>query len=246
MPNILKTRGIVLRTHSFKESSLFCSIFTEKFGKLRLIAKGARRPKSKICGTLEPFTLSEVIFYKRESRDVYTLSDAVIIENFQNIRSSQLKFTACEAICELIDKTTVLEEPNRQLFLETIEFFERISMTDDKIAGYWSLLMLFKLLKFAGLQPHLEDCVRCHSPIFDKSIINFSISAGGLVCEEHFDESVIKLDIKVIKTLINVEKNIFPSDINSLVFPLLKNLLEVYIFYHLNGITLNTLKFIKN
>jgi len=246
MPNILKTRGIVLRTLPFKESSLFCSIFTERFGKLRLVAKGARRPKSKICGTLEPFTLSEVIFYKRESRDVYTLSDAVIIENFQGIRSSQSKFTACEAICEFIDKTTVLEEPNRQLFLETIGFFEKISITDDRIAGYWSLLMLFKLLKFAGLQPHLKDCVRCHSPIFDKSIINFSISAGGLVCEKHFDESVIKIDIEAIKTLINASNNIFPSDINPGLFPSLKNLLEAYIFYHINELTLNTLRFIKN
>lgn len=245
MPNILKTRGIVLRTYAFKESSLFCSVFTERFGKLKLVAKGARRPKSKICGTLEPFTLSEVIFYKKESRDVYTLSDAAILENFQNIRSSQSKFTACEAICEFIDKTTVLEEPNRQIFLEMLRFFEKISMADERIAGYWSLLMLFKLLRFVGLQPHLKDCVRCHRPISDKSIINFSISEGGLVCEEHFDESVIKINIEAIKAVISAGNDPFPTDINHLLLPSLKNLLESYIFYHLNGLTLNTLKFIK-
>ncbi|MEO0123083.1 MAG: DNA repair protein RecO [candidate division WOR-3 bacterium] len=245
MSNILKTRGIVLRTFPFKESSLFCSIFTERFGKLKLIAKGARRPKSKLCGTLEPLTLSEIIFYKREAKDIYTLSDAVVIDDFSRIKISQSKFTVCEAICEFVDKTAVLEEPNRQLYEEILGFFKKISTTEDKIAGWGALLMLFRLLKFAGVEPHLNDCVRCHKPIFDKTILNFSVFAGGIVCEEHFDESVIKMDKEVIKTIINAKDNISPLEINPAVFPLLKNLLESYIFYHLNGTTLNTLRFIK-
>ncbi|MEO0095729.1 MAG: DNA repair protein RecO [candidate division WOR-3 bacterium] len=245
MPNILKTRGIVLRTFPFKESSLFCSIYTEKFGKLKLIAKGARRPKSKICGTLEPFTLSEVIFYKRETKETYTLSDAIVIESFPPIRTSESKFTACELICEFIDKTTVLEESNRRLYEEILGFFKKVSLSEDKIVGLWALLMLFRLLKFAGLEPHLKDCVQCHKPIFDKTIINFSIIGGGIVCEEHFDESVIKMDKEAIKMIINVMNNIFPLEINTGIFQSLKNLLETYISHHIDGITLNALRFIK-
>ncbi len=245
MPNILKTRGIVLRTFPFKESSLFCSIFTEKFGKLKLIAKGARRPKSKICGTLEPFTLSEVIFYKRETKEIYTISDAIVIENFPTIRTSESKFTACELICEFIDKTTVLEEPNKQLFEEMLGFFEKVSGIEEKIAGFWAILMLFKLFKSAGLEPNLDDCVKCHNPIFEKHKINFSISAGGVVCESHFDASVIKIDPEWLKTIINAKNGVFPYSIDNKMVMVLKNLCESYIFYHFNGLNLNTLKFIK-
>ena len=66
MANIIKTEGFVLKTMLFKESSLIASIFTKKFGKIKVLAKGVRRPKSKLCGALELFNLDEIIFYKRE------------------------------------------------------------------------------------------------------------------------------------------------------------------------------------
>ncbi len=244
MPNIQKTRGIVLRTFPFKESSLFCSIFTKDFGKLNLLARGARRPKSKICGALEPFCHSEIIFYKREFKDSYTLSDAFIIDDFKEIRTSTNKVTGCEAICEFIDRIQVIEEPNKTLYSLTLSFFQRISQIPEEMVGLLSLLMLFRMLKFAGLEPHLKDCVRCHRSAIDKLVSNFSISAGGLVCDDHFDDSVIKLDREIIHTLMNAQKTIFPANNHPEICPVLKNLIESYLFYHLNGLCLNTLKFL--
>ncbi|MCX7994661.1 MAG: DNA repair protein RecO [candidate division WOR-3 bacterium] len=245
MPNILKTPGIVLRNRPFKESSLFCSIFTEKFGKLRLAAKGARRPRSKFCGSLEPFTHVEVIFYKRESKEVYTLSDAVIISDFSGLRNSQNKFIAGQVICEFIDQFTVREEPNRNLYDELLLSLGKIASGDDDIACFWSLLMLFRLLKYAGIEPNLTDCICCHKPVADNTIINFSIGRGGLVCEEDFDESVFKLDKAAFKLLIDSRKGIFPKSCNFKAFLTLRNLFEAYIFYHLNGLSLNSLKLLK-
>ncbi|MEO0185372.1 MAG: DNA repair protein RecO [candidate division WOR-3 bacterium] len=244
MPDIQKTRGIILRTHPFKESSLFCSVFSKDFGKLRLLAKGVRRPKSKICGTLEPFNHSEIIFYKREFKDVYTLSDALIIDDFSDIRHSTIKFTACEAICEFIDKIHVLEEPNPALYNLTLSFFQKLSKSSEEIATLWTLAMLFRMLKFAGLDPHMQDCVRCHNPVYDNPVFNFSISAGGLVCADHFDESVIILERDAIEVILNAKKNLFPPENNPRLCPLLKKVFESYVFYHLNGMALNALKFL--
>jgi len=244
MPNIQKTRGIVLHTYPFKESSLFCSIFSENFGKLNLLAKGVRRPKSKLCGTLEPFNHSEIIFYKREFKEAYTLSDAFIIDDFKSIRSSPLKVAAGEAICEFIDKIQVIEEPNHQIYTLTLSFLQRLSSGDEDITGLWTMIMLFRLLKFAGIEPHLKDCVRCHKKVIGDPLLNFSISTGGLVCENHFDESVIKIDWQGIAPILNVQKNPFPDNTDIKICRELKHLFEVYIFYHLNGLTLNSLKFI--
>lgn len=245
MPNILKTRGIVLRTYPFRESSLFCSIFTEKFGKLKLIAKGARRPKSKFCGAFEPFTHSEVIFYKKETKEVYTISDAVIVDDYKNLRTSEKNFIASEAICEFVDKIAVVEEPNQELYLELLESLEIISSARDNISGLWVILTLFRLLKFAGLDPHLKDCVRCQRQLSGEKILNFSISEGGLVCENHFDDTVIKVDNGMITYILEVKKGEYPHSPDTRAFSTLKNLFESYIFCHLNSLTLNSLGFIK-
>ncbi|MGB9720193.1 MAG: DNA repair protein RecO [bacterium] len=244
MPDIQKTRGIILRTFPFKESSLFCSVLSKDFGKLNLLAKGARRPRSKLCGTLEPFNHSEIIFYRREFKDVYTLSDALIIDDFSDIRQSTVKVTACETICEFIDRIQVFEEPNPALYNLTLSFFQKISKINDEITRLWTLIMLFRTLKFAGLDPHTLDCVRCHKPVYDNPVFNFSISAGGLVCDTHFDESVIKLGKEAIEAIKNAKKNLYPFDITPEVCPLLKKVFESYVFYHLNGMALNALKFL--
>lgn len=244
MPNILKTKGIVLHTHPFKESSLFCSIFSKDLGKLHLLAKGARRPKSKLCGTLEPFNHSEIIFYKREFKDTYTISDAVIIEEFARLRSSALKIACCETICEFIDKTQTMEESNSQIYTLTLSFLNKLCSAEENVVGLWTLILLFRLLKFVGFEPHLTDCVLCHKKVIGDPILNFSIEKGGVVCETHFDGSVIKMKSEVISHIFFTPEKPFPdkADINT--YRLLKNLFETYIYYHLHGLNLRAIKFI--
>lgn len=244
MPNILKTKGIVLHTHPFKESSLFCSIFSKDFGKLNLLAKGARRPKSKLCGTLEPFNHSEIIFYKREFKDTYTISDAVIIDDFEPLRLSSLKIAGCETICEFIDRTQTIEEPNPKIYSLTLLFLNKLCSAEENLTGLWTLILLFRLLKFVGFEPHLIDCVVCHKNLDTEPILNFSIVKGGLVCASHFDSSVITLDSKVIDLLLNIRENLFldKADINTC--RELKHLFETYIYYHLNNMNLHSMKFI--
>ncbi len=244
MPNILKTKGIILHTHPFKESSLFCSIFSKDFGKLNLLAKGARRPKSKLCGTLEPFNHSEIIFYKREFKETYTISDAVIIDDFESLRQSTLKVAGCEAICEFIDRTQTIEEPNIRIYNLALSFLNKLCSAEENLTGLWTLIMLFRLLKFVGFEPHLIDCVICHKKVNTEPILNFSIVKGGLVCASHFDSSVITLDNQVLNPILNRGENLFPDKADINICRELKHLFETYIYYHLNNMNLHSMKFI--
>ncbi|MGQ9665084.1 MAG: DNA repair protein RecO [bacterium] len=244
MPNILKTKCIILRTFPFKESSLFVSALSKDLGKLNLLAKGARRPKSKLCGTLEPFNHSEIIFYKREFKDTCTLSDAVIIDDFEAMRKSPVKLAACEAVCEFIDKTQTIEEPNPKIYYLFLTFLNELSLAKDEMTSFWTTIMLFRLLKFAGFEPHLSDCVVCHKSIINGAFLFFSIARGGLVCETHFDESVIKLSNHTIELVLNAHKDPFPDKIDLHNFSELGRLFESFIYYHLGGLKLNSLRFI--
>jgi DNA repair protein RecO (recombination protein O) len=239
MPNIQKTRAIVLHTMPYMESSLLCSVFSERFGKLKLIAKGARRPKSKFCGALEPFSHTEMIFYRKEHKEIYTLSDAVVINDFKLLRDSPLKFTAGELLCEFVDKTQPIEEPVLELYNLLLYSLHQLIMLPAILVRPWALSVLFRFLKFTGIEPHLKDCVRCHKKI-QVDDVYFSIASGGLVCDSHLDPSVIRLKKDHIRYL----KDPKLEEFDQKGFIILRDLFESYISYHLHGIFLNALKFL--
>ncbi|MCK4452894.1 DNA repair protein RecO, partial [candidate division WOR-3 bacterium] len=130
MANIIKTEGFVLKTMLFKESSLIASIFTKKFGKIKVLAKGVRRPKSKLCGALELFNLDEIIFYKRELKELYTLSDAVVIDDFEKVRAHPRKVNAGMVLCEFFEKTLPLEEIDSHAYTLLLNFLKELQDID--------------------------------------------------------------------------------------------------------------------
>ncbi len=244
MPNILKTRGIILKVRQFKESSIYCSVFTRDYGKLSLLAKGVRRPKSRLCGTLEPLNHSEIIFYKREFKETYTLSDASIVEDFDEIRSSHIKFAACEVMGEFIEKTQPPETKDTAIYEFMLFFIRNIGKCEEISIGLYTLVCLFKGLRFAGLEPYLKDCIKCHRSGLNNNFLYFSISAGGVVCEDHFDTTAIKLHRKTVE-LIKEPTALVRDEINNPeITREMKRLLEDYINYHINGIKLNALKYV--
>ena len=78
--SIQRTHAIVLRTRKVRESSKIAVFFTNKCGKISAIAKGSLRPKSKFGSSLELFTRSSIIFYKKENRELHTLSHSESLE----------------------------------------------------------------------------------------------------------------------------------------------------------------------
>jgi DNA repair protein RecO (recombination protein O) len=205
MPKIIKTQGFVLNTAPFKESSLFATILTKKHGKIKILAKGVRRPTSKFCGTMELFNHDEIIFYRKENREIHTLSDAVVIDGFDNIRADPVKVNAGMVLCEFYYKTLPPEERADASFILLLDFLkelQRVTTAKSKSLTYYYLL---KALSGAGVRPHLDNCVRCHAEIpQDNNKIDFSIGAGGVVCNKDFDDTVVILNNNTFEILKNI------------------------------------------
>ncbi len=244
MANIIKTNGIVLNTIPFKESSLFASLLTRRFGKVKILAKGCRRPKSKLCGALELFNLDEVIFYKREFKETYTLSDAVIIDDFEKIRSHPEKVNAAMVLCEFFQKTLPAEERDDNAFTLLLHFLKELQNADESSIKSLMFFSLLKALSGAGVRPHLENCVRCHKSIGYEKMINFSVGAGGIVCDKDFDDTVVLLDITTINSLKQIYDNktvfIDHNTVNDI-----EKFFSEYLYHHLNGLVLHSLKHLK-
>lgn len=176
MPKIVRSEGIVLKTHDFRETSRIITFFSRDFGRLKLMAKGIRKPGSRFGASLELFTHSSVIFYKRETKEIYTVSDAQILHSFDKLRSNLFSFTLASNILNFLSAATAAEESHRDLFKLSVLTLKLLETHPKKIL-LWGYLS--KALALLGYAPEFSRCVRCSKP---SDSTWFSIEQGGIIC----------------------------------------------------------------
>ena len=108
--------GIVLRKQPVTESSLIVTWYTRESGKLRTIAKGARRPKGPFPGKIDLFYHDEILFLRSKRSDLHLLCDCFLENPRKKLRDSVEALTAASYVGEVVDLATELEDPNPKLF----------------------------------------------------------------------------------------------------------------------------------
>ena len=119
MSEIIKTEAVVLSKLNYGDSSSIASLFTEDLGKISVIIKGARSPKSKYGKIVDPLNYLSVVLYKKESREIQLLSGADIIEHFPAIKNDLNKLEYAYAVVELVKNLLAEHEVNRKIFKGT-------------------------------------------------------------------------------------------------------------------------------
>ncbi|MFI5201637.1 MAG: DNA repair protein RecO [Candidatus Kapaibacterium sp.] len=144
---IVTSEAIILRARKQGETSKIVTLYTREYGKLAVIAKGAREMKSKFGGALEMFARSSVIFYKREKHDALNLlSKAETLDSNAGILRSLKKMEAAMAIVELMLHAMHDEEANSELFDLLASAFHTIAQSEEDAAP---LIQLRFYLEFA-------------------------------------------------------------------------------------------------
>jgi DNA repair protein RecO (recombination protein O) len=181
-----------LKQTKLGEFDKIVTIYTPEFGKLRAVAKGACRPKSKLGGNVEPLTYSLMLLAKGRNLDIVTQSQTV--NGFLALKSDLWRMACGFYILELIDSFTVEGGENRPLFDLLLDILNQLSepASNDSILRYFELHLLHHL----GYRPQLRRCVSCNSLL--KPVVNFfSLGKGGLLCphcnsEENHDYGQIE------------------------------------------------------
>ena len=119
--SILKTRAIVIKTQEFKESDKLVWLFTEDFGKITAIAKGARKNKSKFVSSTLPCSYGEFILFK--GRNLYTINEVTIIDSFQQLLRNLDTITYASYFNELMDIAMENEDVNKDIFVDLVSAF---------------------------------------------------------------------------------------------------------------------------
>src|ERR1035437_6833481 len=150
---IHKTRGIVLRTVDYSDTSLIVKIYTEQFGIQSYLIKGARRKNVSIKGNLlQPLALLELVVYKKEKKQLQTLKEVGAEIHFTSIPNDQAKTSILFFLNEILLKCLQEEEENAELFLFLHETIQTLDSVEKNFSNL-HLIFLIRFSRFLGFFP---------------------------------------------------------------------------------------------
>jgi DNA repair protein RecO (recombination protein O) len=166
-----------LRRHDFSETSLVVSLLSQKFGKFRALAKGAKRLTSPLYGGLEPLTHCDVVVYRKRPPTLHILSQAKTLEPFRGIRKDLKRFYAAHHFAELLLTTVPDELPQIPLFERALKAFRQVNEGGN--VAVISFLFETGLLRLSGSFPRTEVCLACERPWVGGEATLYHPPAGG-------------------------------------------------------------------
>jgi len=169
--------GVVLRTYKLRESDRIIVFHTAENGKVRAVAKGVRKTKSKFGARLEPMSHVRLLLYRGRELDIVSQAEAV--EPLSPMLSSLDRASQGLAAVEAVDQLSLEREPNPQLYRMLVGVLRTIASHQSPLnvsAFYW------KLLANEGMRPELDRCVRCSESEPAVSMVAFDLNEGGVLC----------------------------------------------------------------
>ncbi len=176
-----KTRALVLKVVEFSESSCVVTLFTEDFGKVGALAKGARRPKGPFEGAIDLLALIRIVFLRKSSDSLDLLTEAKLERRFRSAQRDLARLHAGYYVAELLTELTERGDPHPALF----QAADRTLLAIDTGAPLAETIIRFELtaLREVGHLPSLDDCVVCGRPVAGSGRVAFGMTAGGVLCE---------------------------------------------------------------
>ncbi len=172
--SLYREHGIVLRTYKLGEADRIVVFVTRGHGKVRAVAKGVRKTKSRFGSRLEPGSHVALQLYEGRELDIVTQAESV--DHFRAIRDDLDRLAGAQVMLEATDQVSQEREPDARLYQLLLGALRTL-------AGSGSALVvpafLLKLLAADGVQPLVEVCASCGE---DTLLVAFDLGAGGLLC----------------------------------------------------------------
>ncbi len=169
-------QGIVLRSYPFGEADKVVVLLSPNHGKLRTVAKGVRKTKSRFGGRLEAFCHVDLVLY--EGRNLDTITQATIIEPFHGLRSELDRVVAAGTMVEVADAVAQEGESSVRLFLLLQRGLR--ALDDGETHPDLVTAFLLKAADIVGVAPALQACAGCGRT---DHLTRFSFAAGGAQCD---------------------------------------------------------------
>ncbi|HVN52425.1 MAG TPA: DNA repair protein RecO [Acidimicrobiales bacterium] len=174
---LYREEGVVLRTYRLGEADRIVVLCTRGRGKVRAVAKGVRKTKSKFGSRLEP--TSHVALQLYEGRELDIVTQVESLDHFRAIRDDLDRLAKASTMLEVVDQTMQEGSPNPRLFSMLVGALRALADHDGALvlpAFFW------KLLALEGYGPILDECADCGS---SGPLVAFDLDVGGVLCADH-------------------------------------------------------------
>jgi len=173
-----RVEAVVLRHSDYGEADRLLTLYTRQLGKMRALAKGARKIASRKAGHIEPFT--HVKLQLAKGRDMFLITQADTVDAYLPLRDDLILTSQAAYVMELLDRFTYENDTeNASTFRLLTDTLARLASKADPwlVTRYYEM----RLLDYMGFRPQLFECANCRREIMAEDQY-FSFSAGGVIC----------------------------------------------------------------
>lgn len=238
-----KCEGIVIRTNHYGESNKVVTLYTREWGKVGVMARGAKKPNSRLAAVTQPFTYGQ--FLVRKGSGLGTLQQGDMITSMREIKEDIFLTAYASYIVDLTDKSTEEKKPNPYLFelLHQSLHYMNEGYDPEILVHIYEMKMLNSL----GLYPVLDECAFCKNP---EGEFSFSIREGGFICHRCLEHD--PYHFKISKATVKLLRLFYYMDIHRLgsisvkeeTKKELKKIISAY-YDEYSGLNLKTKKFLN-
>lgn len=235
---IEKAEAIVLKTLNHGDTSKIITLYSREVGRLKLIAKGVRSPKSKAMGLFQPTRHIQVIYYAKSTSDLQLFKSGELVDGFFGLEEDFDRLTLAQVMVELLDRSVEDEESHPRLFQLLVDSLSRLSNREIAPAeAYW--FFHTHLLGELGFRPHVGHCSVCREALDEGGSFGRGSSQLECVkCHQPGQDSVL-VSRPVLQTIQNLAdigwEEVQKTTLNTRERRTLWDFLWQFTFYHIES-----------
>ncbi|MBR2526049.1 DNA repair protein RecO [bacterium] len=192
--NNVVTEAINLKSYNLKESDKIVVMYSKEHGIIKGVAKGVKKPKSKLGARMDSLVANKVMLYKGKNLD--TICQAESLNTFKDTRQDFDKLVYSSYVSEIVSIFGVEDDPSSKEIYELLyKALDRISNAETKKDVLIAVIKFqLKMMLIAGFGLEFDSCLCCREQILDEDMY-FSIQMGGVICEECNETLGVKLKL---------------------------------------------------
>ncbi len=176
----IKTQAFILKTQVYRDTSLLGDFYTRDHGRIKGVIKGIRDTRARFGSTLEPFSLNEILFYKKKRSDLHLVTQVDLLNLYSDVREDLERLAYASYMSELVAELVQGEEPGHEIFdlLQDGLQFLSSGASVKRCARIFEL----KLMDALGFAPQTKGCTLCGAEASEAYFFNAAI--GGVHCKD--------------------------------------------------------------
>ena len=174
------TEAIVVGGHDLAEADRIIVFYTQTLGKVRAVADGARRIRTRFGGSLQLFTQGRLVYFERPNRTLHKVNEFAVIRSHHPLREDLDRIAFGSAAVEAVSSGVEEEEAHPDLYrllADGLDLLEEAARPALVMQGF-----LLHLLRLLGYRPELAECVHCHRVLAGGTEVRISPGQGGVLC----------------------------------------------------------------